>query len=411
MKVRSLLTAAEVVQLQQFLDRKLDRIGIQSQPEVAMRLLELSGNPDAQLRDYAEVIRVDHAISGRVLRLANSALFAQVTPVTKLDRACCVLGLERLKAISLGFHLGRAAAGSAGQELSRRIWGQSVLRACLAAEAARLTAPALVAEAFVIGLMIDAGIPLMPALAGPDYAKVIEENRGPGALFRRENESLEFTHVDVVCAMARRWRLPEVLVQPIEWHHTRPVETPRTEPVHRLHRVAYIAGLIEVESGPRDAARAVVNKQSSGVATAQRILGVGDADISRVVTRAVGEYGASIDFFSDIAGGIPDIDTLLDRVQVDLVSALDDGLEKDIRHDQDLAPLRLIIKGQAVAFIRDKDGAMVAYLNDGLGRRLVSHRLEAGAATPQAIAEALGIDLSDTADRERVAALIQPRAA
>ncbi|MFY7896411.1 MAG: HDOD domain-containing protein, partial [Phycisphaerales bacterium] len=103
MKLRSQISASELGDLYQLLDRKLDGVGLNSQPEVAIKLLEISRNKNAQLADYAKLIRNDQAVSGRVLRLANSAFFAQRRPVTTIDRACVVLGTDRLKAVSLGF--------------------------------------------------------------------------------------------------------------------------------------------------------------------------------------------------------------------------------------------------------------------------------------------------------------------
>ena len=74
-------------------------------PQVAARLLELAADPNAQIRDYVDAIKTDWALTGRVLRLANSAFYAQRQPVTRLDRALIVLGVERAKAICLGFYL------------------------------------------------------------------------------------------------------------------------------------------------------------------------------------------------------------------------------------------------------------------------------------------------------------------
>jgi hypothetical protein len=78
----------------------------------------------ALVADYAKLIRNDQAVSGRVLRLANSAFFAQRRPVTTIDRACVVLGTDRLKAVALGFHLSRACQTGGDKEYSRKIWGE-----------------------------------------------------------------------------------------------------------------------------------------------------------------------------------------------------------------------------------------------------------------------------------------------
>ena len=126
MKIRALLTAAEIAPLQEWLGERLERIGVESQPELVAKILELTSNPNAQLQDYAKIIKTDPGLSGRLLKLSNSALFAQRRPVTSIDRACLLLGVERLKSISLGFHMSRAAAAgckTGAKSIGREVWG------------------------------------------------------------------------------------------------------------------------------------------------------------------------------------------------------------------------------------------------------------------------------------------------
>ena len=68
MKPRNLLTPPEVAELQEFLDKKLDRLGISSRPEVALRLLGR-----IILRVLAEVAFL--ARLGDAIDVANGCLF------------------------------------------------------------------------------------------------------------------------------------------------------------------------------------------------------------------------------------------------------------------------------------------------------------------------------------------------
>jgi HD-like signal output (HDOD) protein len=410
MKPRSLLSAAEVAELQEFLDRKLERIGIPSRPEVALRLLDLSSSTAATMKDFAEIIRVDHAMSGRVLRLANSPLFAQRNYVTNLDRACLVLGLERIKSISLGLQLSRAAIPVGAKDVSRETWGQSVYRACLASEAARVVAPAHVPEAFVIGLLVDAGIPLMCKLVGDVYANLYAECPTPGALYRRESETLGFTHVDVVTAMARRWRLPEMLARPIELHHARPTDLRRTEPVDRLHRVSYAVALLQLNSqGMLDPGKATLQGDSSAV-TAQRLLGISEPEIVAILQNSMTEYSATIVAFSEVASTITDLEALIERVHVGLVRAIDDTVEQSIQRQEGAAPERVCVGGHAIEMIHGEGGS-IAYLFDTHGQRLLAHRFAPDDVSVQSLCEAFGLELTDPADRERLSGLLRKRAA
>jgi HD-like signal output (HDOD) protein len=391
-KPRKLLSALEVAEMQAGLSMRLESVGLPSQPEVALRLLELSRNANAQIADYVKVIKNDQAILGRVMRLANSAFFAQRKPVSAIDRACVVLGIDRLKAVSLGFHLSRAAQAPTERDYSRQVWGESLYRACLASEMARLTAPALISEAFVIGLMMDAGLPLMPALAGERFRAMRDTRPGPGRLARMEFDELPFTHIDVVAVLAKKWRFPEVLVKPLEWHHTKPPEGKREDALSRLHKIAYVVGMVELTSVGATGRVQRPTEQTPGVATAQRVLAVSDADMAKAVKQSFGEYGMTIDMFSEVAHGLTNIEALMDAVQVGLANAMDSVLERDLDTIDQGKGLRLTLAGHAVELVKDTEAAGLAYLYDSKGSRLLSHRFEIGRADAAGISHALGLD-------------------
>jgi HD-like signal output (HDOD) protein len=357
------------------------------------------------VQDYARVIRTDPAICGRVLRLANSAMFAQRSPVTTLERACLVLGLERLKSVSMGFYLSRAAA-CGPRDLSRQVWGHSVLRGCIAAEAARAIAPGHVPEAFVIGLMADAGVPLMPRLIGDEYVDLFNQTKAPGRLYRLECESLPFSHVDVITALARRWKFPDLLAKPLAWHHTRPGDGTPADTVGRLHRVAYVVGLLELSDDATP-----IDPEDPGVAAAARLLNLSHDEARGVVERSVREYGATISLFSEVASSLGDADTLIDRVQRGLVEAVDRAVQQQLDREREASPARLVLGGQTIEVSREPDGTLVAFLFDSRGQRLVCHRLHTRAVTAEEIADGLGLEVTSAEETARLAAYVRSLAA
>ncbi len=394
------MTATEVSAMQEFLQIKLEHIGLCSQPEVAIKMLELSNRPNAQLADYAKLIQHDQATAGRVLRLANSAFFAQRKPVTAIDRACVVLGVDRLKAVSLGFHLSRAAQCPDDKEFSRRTWGESLFRACMAAQIARLTAPSLVSEAFVIGLMMDAGLPLMAKLVGDPFRAMAASRPSPGRLFRLEYDTLEYTHVDIIVAMTSRWKLPELLIKPIEWHHTKPADSKRDDAVSRLHRIAYVVGLIELSNRGGDVVP--VDDQTPGVATAQRLLALTDGELSHVVKHSFSEYEATSDMFKEIASNLGTSEDLMELVNIGLSRAVDNVIEQGMTNESTSKPIRLIINGNIIEVVRESNGSSMAYLYDNSGKRLLSHNFQASTSKPDEICDALGIEPGLPADMDRL---------
>ncbi len=388
------MSPAEVEDLLGALEGRLHTVGIKSQPAVAAKIVGLVADPDAGLRQYADVIKADPALAGRLLRLANSAFFAQREPVTSLDRACVLLGLDRLKAVSLGFHLSRSAGGSKS-DLSRRIWGQGVYRACLAAELSRNLCPGFASEAFVIGLMLDCGVPILCDLLGAPAETIAQSGQPPLAQFQTELATLPFTHVDVATVLARRWRLPDLLAKPIERQHTPPAEHGRPDPAHLLHRVAYYVGALHIDHA---AAR-------PGLAlAAQNSLGLNGAHLDQIVARAGQEYSTISDMFSEVAKSVTDVDGLADRVQGQLVELLDQVMMNQISGETRQTEGVFTIAEQQIEIESGRSGVAVAYLVDVSGERLLSYVFRPGAEPVANILEALGLDNvrpSDTTDLDQ----------
>lgn len=385
MKPRSSLNAAEASALVEQLQRRLEGAGLATQPEVAVRILNLISDPEAGMRDYADTIKSDAMLAGRLLRLANSAFFAQRQPVSSLERACVLLGLERLKALSLGFYLSRSAATDSDPELSKRIWGESLFRACLMSELARPVAPTLVSEAFVVGLMLDAGVPLLVRWLGEPAEAIYAQEACPVSQFRAESRSLPFTHADVMAAMAKRWKLPEMLARPIERHHIEPGARSRADSAYQLHRLAYCVGSLSLDQG-QDA-----GPLQMGTAT-ERVLGVDGMTVGDAVQRAVREQDAMKDMFREVATFPGDMAYIADRAHQQLVDMLDETMISQLRRESRDDPETFSIGGQRVDVESVERGHAVAYLSDTKGRRLMSHAFDPAEQDPHAVMEALGLE-------------------
>lgn len=392
MKARSRLSASEVDALLADLGRRLEGVGIETQPEIAARVLDLVSDPRAGLRQFADVIKADPSLSGRMLRLSNSAFFAQRAPVTNLERACVLLGLERLKALSLGFYLSRAAAGDREHALSRRIWGEGVYRACLAAELARQICPARAPEAFVVGLMMDAGIPVLARLVGKPALAIVQSDHTPTKQFNAECGLLPYTHVDLVSAIVRRWGLPDLLSKPIERHHIVPGDGDPTDQIHLLHRVAYYVGAIRLDPD------CVPEEAAPMPTTAQRLFGMTSDRVGEIVKRAAGEYEAMNDLFREVADSVGNMDDMAERVQRQLVEVMDRAVEDQMKSEEREISSSFLVAQQHVEIEVDRSGLAIAYLSDEDGNRLLSYSFRPGKEPTLTVLDALGVELGAPTD-------------
>lgn len=402
MKTRELLTATEVVELHAALDRNLAKIGLATQPEVATRVLDLASKPDAQVNDYAKILKTDPALTGRLLRLANSAYFAQRQPVTAIERACVLLGLDRLKAVSLGFYLSQAAADDPNSLLSRRVWGESVFRACIAAEMAKIACPRNVSEAFVIGLMMDAGVPLMAKLLGAPAHDVLTSTAPPAKRYKEELSRFVFTHVDVMAVLCARWRLPELLTKPIEWHHLPPGDTTKTDVVYKLHRIAFYAGTLDLNPATHEP------KQAAPLPLiAERTLGLNTEQVAKVASDACAECRTIMQMFSHIADSVADGGDLSARANLQLCDLIERHV---VVGEADVTTADFRLGGKLIHVARDPAGP-VAYLHGSQGEWIASHRIEPGSDILSALRDGFGLETHPSDETEKIIDCIRRLAA
>ncbi|GIU13304.1 MULTISPECIES: HDOD domain-containing protein [unclassified Shewanella] len=78
---------------------KSDALVLPTLPEVAMRVQEVVGQEDASLKDVATIIGQDAAISARVIRIANSAMYSRGIPADNVNAAINRIGLTQIKSI------------------------------------------------------------------------------------------------------------------------------------------------------------------------------------------------------------------------------------------------------------------------------------------------------------------------
>ncbi len=393
---RAELSATEVEELYARIEEKLKTIGLVTQPKVASQILELVQNPDVTVVDFAGVIRTDWNTAGRVLKLANSAYFAQRTTVTALERALVLLGLERVKSIALGVYLSRAAAGSretTKSTLSREVWGQSVYRACLAGRLATIAGHGGVSEAFVTGLMLDCGIPLMVGIVGEQYTEVYKSAPTPTDLYAAEMREYFCTHVDVATVLMRTWKIPMTLAKPISWHHAPMPASASADTAVALRRIACCVGAIK--PAPTE-----IVAELADCATAA--LGVSADSMVHAITDAGREYAAMMQLFGEIATPVRSVETLAEAVHTQLLRTMD---EQTTHAPASAYSARMKIGVNDIVLERQADGRAKATIYTTSNEPLLTIVVRAD-ENPKTLLSGLGIEHPTDAELAAVARTI-----
>lgn len=214
-------------------------------PAVALEVLRLSRDEEADLRQIGEVIQRDVALSGRLLKVVNSSFYGLRRKVSSLSQAVVMLGLASVKTLALGFSLAdNVSKGDHAHLDLQAFWRRSLHFAVASRTFAEKKIPILREEAFVAGLLADVGMVAMSEAFKDAYEPLaIGEGRSHVEVLSREREQFGTDHEEVGALMAESWHLPELLTIPLKYHHD-PTNCGDVDPmVSDLAGVVYAANL------------------------------------------------------------------------------------------------------------------------------------------------------------------------
>ena len=115
-------------------------VSFPSPPGVATHIIELAQDPDIEMGKVAKALSMDSALSTKVLRIANSPLYAQRRKSENLRQALVVLGLNSTLTLALSFSLVKSLRTGKANGISYPFYWR---RALVAATAARALADAM----------------------------------------------------------------------------------------------------------------------------------------------------------------------------------------------------------------------------------------------------------------------------
>jgi len=219
------------------LDTVLQAEILPSLPAVAVKVLAL--DPDLAAADLARVIAQDAPLSARILKAANSPLYAPASPVGNIKRAIILLGNRQVRTLSLAFSL--VPLQNARLDFTR-FWQHALATAVATRRLLKLMSPRQVEEGFTAGLLADIGAILLAGAQAERYAEVLKRREAAASLDEAEQAVFGFDHTALGLAAARRWRFPEGLLAVIE-HHRDPRGFAGSGEAALLVRAVHLAGL------------------------------------------------------------------------------------------------------------------------------------------------------------------------
>ena len=197
--------------------------GIEPLPPTVSRLASAMGREDYGLREIEQIIAYDPVLTGRLLRIANSAALSTGAPIASVRAAILKIGAGRVLSYALSGPLSKQMQRPiAGYGLGQGVLWRHLVASALAVEMLDGTTKVRVpSEAFAAALLHDLGQVVMAQFLDAKVMRLIELAKEQGLTSREaELEILGVHQGEVGALVAQEWRLPDRIVRAIAYAGT-----------------------------------------------------------------------------------------------------------------------------------------------------------------------------------------------
>jgi len=184
---------------------------------VALAILEISQRENATLAEIARVVQTDPALSGRLIKLANTASHI-ARPVVSVQEAVVRQGMTTVRQLALGFSLVDQYRNGACKAFDYQgYWSHSLLMAVSMQALGMRVRLAAADELFVCGLLAQVGRLALATVYPDEYnAVLMAQHADPAqAIIVHERARLETDHIELGIVMMCDWGMPRAFTGPL----------------------------------------------------------------------------------------------------------------------------------------------------------------------------------------------------
>jgi putative nucleotidyltransferase with HDIG domain len=206
---------------------KLDRY-IQNMPPLPVtvsKILEVTKNPNVDAKELNNVISLDPVLTGRVLKLINSAYYSLPNQITSIVRAIVMLGINTVKNLAISTSVLSSVKDKKNFNALDMdgFWRHSICVGVMAKTFAKIQRidSKKIEEYFVAGLLHDIGkIPLNSTFPEIYIQAMNYSQQTKTPLYLAETKFFSINHAELGFQIAKLWKLNPLLFSSICFHHT-----------------------------------------------------------------------------------------------------------------------------------------------------------------------------------------------
>ncbi len=266
--------------------KKLEGItNLPTLPAIMQKLTKAVRDPKADTAMIAAIIKDDPSMMARILRVVNSAVYGMPEPVTSLQQALAIMGMNALNNIALSTAVFSTCSKCGGGGFNLEEFWRHCISVGIAANILNERTKGTVKKRFskdtlhLCGLLHDIGKIIFEEFFREEFMETLRrsaERQIP--LFQAELEVYGTNHAEIGAWLGTRWNLTPDVIQAIRWHHEpENAEVEHVELLRLCHAANHICN-IENLGFSGDAAPSLV----LGV---WKRIGLGVKDIADIVER------------------------------------------------------------------------------------------------------------------------------
>ncbi len=191
-------------------------------PAVVIRLLNLVLDEKSSVEDISKIVRVDQALTAKVLKIVNSAAYGLRGKVSTVDHAFTILGFDAIKNLCLSISIfdNLVKKEQVGCFNKSHFWRHSLAVASVSKALALLVNYKSRDEAYVAGLLHDAGKLILMQIIPEEYSNYLKKlNSNPKICIGFEEKTLLINHALAGNLIFKKWNFPLSLQRAVELHH------------------------------------------------------------------------------------------------------------------------------------------------------------------------------------------------
>ena len=196
-------------------------------PAVASKIMAIAEeNIDISFKKLEAIVSVDPMLTAKILKIANSALYARQNEIVNLQMAIGLLGFKTIKSLVILLTASRFSRKLKNREVLNSFWRHSLATAFIAKQILIRNKDRKDEESvFIAGLLHDIGQVALFQRYPDRYRDLLTNEQAVSSVEKVEQSLFNTDHRKLGGFILRKWNFPDMYVAVAEEHGNRNVQS------------------------------------------------------------------------------------------------------------------------------------------------------------------------------------------